>query len=73
MEIDISSGPSSNTRLHLTADPLPIPSDTSLPGSAPSVLMPEVLSDPKIMLFQQLVLSTEKYNTMKKHLNVYHQ
>ena len=73
MEIAISSGPSSNTIPQLTADPLNTPSITDLPIGTPSDHVPEVLSNPKFALFQQLVLSTKKSNAMKKCLNVYHQ
>jgi len=71
MEIGISSGPSSNTSLRLTVDTLSVPSETPVPGSIPSLHAPEVLSNPKFALFQPLVLSIEKSNVMKKHLNPY--
>ena len=71
METSIPPGPSSDSSLHPMVDILPIPSDTAVPGSTPSGHVPELLSNPKFTLFQQLVLSTKKSDAMKKHLNAY--
>ena len=37
------------------------------------VHVPEVADNPRVSLFEQLVLSIGKANTMKKQLNAYHQ
>src|SRR5882724_11389347 len=70
MEMAMSSRPS--------GDPSPLPATCPvqipfLPDGIPSVPVSNVHDNAKFALFQQLVLSTEKSNTMKKHLNAYRQ
>ena len=66
MEVMNSAGPSTNPIMHLAMDPMTILGNTLLPEHGISVLTPEVVSDPRITLFEQLFLSIEKSNTMKK-------
>ena len=64
MEMAMSSGPSGDSSPLPTAGPLQIP---FLPDGVPSFPVLNALANPKFALFQQLVLSTEKSNAMKKN------
>jgi len=52
--------------MHLAMDPMTILGNTLLPEHGISVLTPEMASDLRITLFEQLVLSIGKSNAMKK-------
>jgi len=52
--------------LPLTMNPIIVLGDTPVPGNIPSVNIPEADSEPRVVLFQQLVLSIKKSNAMKK-------
>src|SRR5882724_9495729 len=70
MEMAMSSGPS--------GDPSPLPATCPvqipfLPDGVPSIPVSNAHDNAKFALFQQLILSTEKSNAMKKRLNAYRQ
>ena len=73
MEVRNSYGPSTNPIVHPAVDLQTVLGNTPLPEQGISVHTPEVVSDPRVALFKQLVLSIRKSYAMKKQLNAHHQ